>query len=77
MAKYNFDDVRHLFPTNLSGIKFFEITVSFVHNEKSEITNYMVISQDVTERVLWQNKYDIFTKKRCAQKKNSLRANKE
>lgn len=53
MAKYNFDDVRHLFPTNLSGIKFFEITVSFVHNEKSEITNYMVISQDVTERVLW------------------------
>ena len=55
MAKYNFDDVRHLFPTNLSGIKFFEITVSFVHNEKSEITNYMVISQDVTERVLWQN----------------------
>lgn len=58
MAKYNFDDVRHLFPTNLSGIKFFEITVSFVHNEKSEIMNYMVISQDVTERVLWQNKYD-------------------
>ena len=58
MAKYNFDDVRHLFPTNLSGIKFFEITVSFVHNDKSEITNYMVITQDITERVLWQNKYD-------------------
>lgn len=46
------------FPTNLSGIKFFEITVSFVHNDKSEITNYMVITQDITERVLWQNKYD-------------------
>lgn len=58
VAKYDFDDLRRLFPTNLSGIKFFEITVSFVHNEKSEITNYMVISQDVTERVLWQNKYD-------------------
>ena len=58
MAKYDFDDLCRLFPTNLSGIKFFEITVSFVHNEKSEITNYMVISQDVTERVLWQNKYD-------------------
>ena len=42
-------------PTHLSGIKFFEITVSFVHNDKSEITNYMVITQDVTERVLWQN----------------------
>ena len=58
MAKYDFDDLCRLFPTNLSGIKFFEITVSFVHNEKSEIMNYMVISQDVTERVLWQNKYD-------------------
>ena len=58
VAKYDFDDLRRLFPTNLSGIKFFEITVSFVHNEKSEITNYMVISQDVTERVLWQNKSD-------------------
>ena len=52
MAKYDFDDLCRLFPTNLSGIKFFEITV------KSEITNYMVITQDITERVLWQNKYD-------------------
>ena len=58
MAKYDFDDLCRLFPTNLSGIKFFEITVSFVHNDKSEITNYMVITQDITERVLWQNKYD-------------------
>ena len=69
MAKYNFDDVRHLFPTNLSGIKFFEITVSFVHNEKSEITNYFLFSGK-THMI-------IFTKKRCAQKKNFLRANKE
>lgn len=58
MAKYDFDDLCRLFPTNLSSIKFFEITVSFVHNDKSEITNYMVITQDITERVLWQNKYD-------------------
>ena len=58
MAKYDFDDLCRLFPTHLSGIKFFEITVSFVHNDKSEITNYMVITQDITERVLWQNKYD-------------------
>ena len=35
MAKYDFDDLCRLFPTNLSGIKFFEITVSFVHNDKS------------------------------------------
>ena len=33
MAKYDFDDLCRLFPTNLSGIKFFEITVSFVHND--------------------------------------------
>ena len=58
VAKYDFDTLRHVFPTCLSGIKFFEITVSFVHNKKSEITNYMVITQDVTERVLWQHKYD-------------------
>ena len=58
MAKYDFDDLCRLYPANLSGIKFFEITVSFVHNDKSEITNYMVITQDITERVLWQNKYD-------------------
>ena len=66
------DDVRHLFPTNLSGIKFFEITVSFVHNEKSEITNYMVISQDVTERVLWQNKYDNLYEEAVRSKKELL-----
>jgi len=52
VAKYDFDALRRLFPTYLSGTKYFEITVSFVHNEKSEVTNYMVITQDVTERVL-------------------------
>ena len=72
MAKYNFDDVRHLFPTNLSGIKFFEITVSFVHNDKSEITNYMVITQDITERVLWQNKYDNLYEEAVRSKKELL-----
>lgn len=58
VAEYDFDTLRHLFPTSLSGSRFFEITVSFVHNEKSEIMNYVVITQDVTERVLWQHKYD-------------------
>ena len=72
MAKYDFDDLCRLFPTNLSGIKFFEITVSFVHNEKSEITNYMVISQDVTERVLWQNKYDNLYEEAVRSKKELL-----
>ena len=72
MAKYDFDDLCRLFPTNLSGIKFFEITVSFVHNDKSEITNYMVITQDVTERVLWQNKYDNLYEEAVRSKKELL-----
>ena len=72
MAKYDFDDLCRLFPTNLSGIKFFEITVSFVHNDKSEITNYMVITQDITERVLWQNKYDNLYEEAVRSKKELL-----
>ncbi|WP_444105032.1 response regulator [Bacteroides sp.] len=72
MAKYDFDALRRLFPTYLSGTKFFEITVSFVHNEKSEITNYMVITQDVTERVLWQNKYDNLYEEAVRSKKELL-----
>lgn len=76
MAKYDFETLRRLFPTHLSGIKFFEITVSFVHNDKSEITNYMVITQDVTERVLWQNKYDNLYEEAVRSKKNFLRASK-
>ena len=72
MAKYDFETLRRLFPTHLSGIKFFEITVSFVHNDKSEITNYMVITQDVTERVLWQNKYDNLYEEAVRSKKELL-----
>ncbi|WP_342989262.1 MULTISPECIES: response regulator [Bacteroides] len=72
VAKYDFDALRHLFPTCLSGTRFFEITVSFVHNEKSEITNYMVITQDVTERILWQNKYDNLYEEAVRSKKELL-----
>lgn len=72
VAKYDFDALRRLFPTNLSGIKFFEITVSFVYNDKSEITNYMVITQDVTERILWQNKYDNLYEEAVRSKKELL-----
>lgn len=72
VAKYDFDALCHLFPTCLSGTRFFEITVSFVHNEKSEITNYMVITQDVTERILWQNKYDNLYEEAVRSKKELL-----
>ena len=76
VAKYDFETLRRLFPTHLSGIKFFEITVSFVHNDKSEITNYMVITQDVTERVLWQNKYDNLYEEAVRSKKELLESEK-
>lgn len=72
VAKYNFDTLRRLFPTTLSGIKFFEFTVSFVHNERAEITNYLVITQDVTERVLWQDKYDNLYEEAVRSKKELL-----
>lgn len=58
MAEYDFDRLRSCFPTYLSGIKHFEITVSSVFSETGKITNYLVITHDVTERILWQRKYE-------------------
>lgn len=58
IAEYDFDSARFPFPTHLSGIKYFEVTVSFVHNDAKEITNYLVMTREVTERVLWQQKYE-------------------
>lgn len=58
MAEYDFDRLRSCFPTYLSGTKHFEITVSSVFSETGKITNYLVITQDVTERILWQRKYE-------------------
>lgn len=57
-VEYDFDKLRSCFPTYLSGTKHFEITVSSLFNEVGKITNYLVITQDVTERVLWQRKYE-------------------
>ena len=57
-AEYDFDRLRSCFPTYLSGTKHFEITVSSVFSETGKITNYLVITQDVTERILWQRKYE-------------------
>lgn len=57
-AEYDFDKLRSCFSTYLSGIKYFEITVSSIFGETGKITNYLVITQDVTERVLWRRKYE-------------------
>lgn len=57
-AEYDFDRLRSCFPTYLSGTKHFEITVSSVFGENGKVTNYLVITQDVTERILWHRKYE-------------------
>lgn len=58
LAEYDFDKLHRCFPTYLSGTKHFEITVSSVFSEEGKITNYLVITQDITERILWQRKYE-------------------
>lgn len=57
-AEYDFDRLRSCFPTYLSGTKHFEITVSSVFSKTGKITNYLVITQDITERILWHRKYE-------------------
>ncbi|MBD3587952.1 response regulator [Bacteroides sp. GM023] len=58
LAEYDFDKLHRCFPTYLSGTKHFEITVSSVFSEEGKIINYLVITQDITERILWQRKYE-------------------
>lgn len=52
MSEYDFDKLRSCFPTYLSGVKYFEVTVSSVFNETGQQTNYLVVTQEVTERQL-------------------------
>lgn len=58
MSEYDFDKLRSYFPTYLSGIKYFEVTVSSIFNETGQQTNYLVVTQEVTERILWQRRYE-------------------
>lgn len=58
MAEYDFDSIRRFFPTTLSGIKHFDITISSIRNENGEIANYLMNTHDITDRILWQHKYE-------------------
>lgn len=58
IAEYDFDSIRSAFPTYLSGIKHFDITVSSIRNDDGEITNYLMNTHDITDRILWQHKYE-------------------
>lgn len=58
MAKYDFDLMRSFFPSSISGIKHFDVTVSSIRNEDDEIANYIMNMHDITDRILWRNKYE-------------------
>ena len=51
-VKYDFELAIFNYPTTLSGIRYFEITVSVVRDdENKEIDKFLFIAQDVTETV--------------------------
>lgn len=58
LVEYDFDLALTYFATSLSGVKYVDTTVSVLRNEKGEVAKYIVECQDVTERVLWQRKYE-------------------
>lgn len=56
---YDFDLAKErYYPTIFSGLRYFEITVSVVRNDRGEIDKYLFIAQDMTERTLLQNRYE-------------------
>lgn len=57
-ANYDFSSTSYTFPTNLSEIRTFEITASSIRNEMGMITNYLLITQNITERMQWKRKYE-------------------
>lgn len=58
VMEYNFDQVLGYFPTKKIGINYLDIELSVLRDENGEIVKYMVVSHDVTERILWQRKYE-------------------
>lgn len=58
MVEYDFDLAHRCFPTSLSGVKYLDTTVSVLYPEKEDATTYLVICQDITERISWQRKYE-------------------
>lgn len=57
-AQYDFDLLRSSIHSYLSGIKHFEITVSSIKSENGDILNYLINTRDITDRILWQQKYE-------------------
>lgn len=56
--EYDFDLAKEYYRSSLSGIRYFEIAVSVVRNDKGEIDKYLFIAQDMTERTLLEHKYE-------------------
>lgn len=49
---YNFDIACDFFPTCLSGIRYFDISISLLRDEREELTHYLLVAQNVTDAVL-------------------------
>lgn len=83
VIEYNFDEALAFFPTYLSGINFFEVTAFPLHNEKGSIIKYLVVTQDITEKVkaeqkVQQSKQEMELALKVLSKKNTeLRKRKE
>lgn len=74
VAEYDFDKLSASIPTYLSGIKYFDITISSLYNGEGKISNYMVTTQDVTERILWQHKYENLYEDALCSKKELIKS---
>lgn len=57
-VEYDFDSMRPSFPSSMSGIKYFDVTVSSIRNDDGEIVNYLMNVNDITDRILWRHKYE-------------------
>lgn len=58
VVEYDFGQAQDYFPTRKTGKIYLEIDLSVLRNESGEIVRYLVVSQDITERILWQRKYE-------------------
>lgn len=75
-TNYDFGSATSIFPTELSEIRSFEITASSIRNEMGMITNYLLVTQNITEQVQWKRKYENLYNK-ALHTKEQLHKNKQ
>lgn len=58
VMEYDFGQALAYFPTRKTGKIYLEVSLSVLRNESGEIVRHLVVTQDITERILWQRKYE-------------------